>query len=264
MLASLANGQPDIMETWIYGPRGNGKTELITWFERQISELETPIDLITLDPNDLAERQGLIDSVSQQLATRRGNWNFLENVQFDANIQLPGVGGVGITHGPRFSSRNLVAVMTASKRPILMTLDEAHTASPAVLKNLLDTLQLAGKMIPAGLVLAGTPGLEDTLQATGASYWSRGQTLAIGRLEPDSAAAVLAKPLLNAGFVTKSKAIERLVHVANRYPYFLQLYGRSAFSAVLDGKRRCLGTKEYDQGRTGGSHRILQDSFERI
>ena len=54
-------------------------------------------------------------------------------------------------------------------------------------------MPIGGRARPIALVLAGTPGLETTLGAAGASFWSRGVTLPIGLLSDEEAHAVLAR-----------------------------------------------------------------------
>ena len=48
--------------------------------------------------------------------------------------------------------------------PVLFSLDEAHEADPIVLGRLLNAVQLAGQHRPVGAILAGTPGLLETLR----------------------------------------------------------------------------------------------------
>lgn len=62
---------------------------------------------------------------------------------------------------------------------LLITFDEAHRAPASRLAELLDKVREAGREMPVAIVLAGTPGLEDTPRKSGASYWSRGIKLGV-------------------------------------------------------------------------------------
>ena len=83
--------------------------------------------------------------------------------------------------------------------PVLFSLDEAHEADPVVLGRFLNAVQLAGDLRPVGAILAGTPGLLDTLAAGRASFRRRGENLAVCLLPDGEAHAVLARPFLDAG-----------------------------------------------------------------
>ena len=93
-------------------------------------------------------------------------------------------------------------------------------------------MQLGGQQRPVGAVLAGTPGLLDTLAASRASFWSRGEKLAVGLLPEDEARAVLARPFLDAGLEASADSVSELARAADDYPYFLQLYGAATWDAV--------------------------------
>ena len=101
-----------------------------------------------------------------------------------------------------------------------------------MLGRLLNAVQLAGQQRPVGAVLAGTPGLLDTLAASRASFWSRGEKLAVSLLPDGEARAVLARPFLDAGLSADADAVTELARAADDYPYFLQLYGAAAWDAV--------------------------------
>ena len=49
------------------------------------------------------------------------------------------------------------------------------TTIPGMLGRLLNAVQRAGEHRPVAAVLAGTPGLLDTLSAGKASFWNRGE-----------------------------------------------------------------------------------------
>lgn len=105
--------------------------------------------------------------------------------------------------------------------PVLFSLDEAHEADPVVLGRLLNAVQLAGDMRPVGAILAGMPGLLDTLAASRVTFWSRGENPAVGLLPDGEAHAVLARAFLDAGPDAKADEVAELTRPADDYPYFL-------------------------------------------
>ena len=70
---------------------------------------------------------------------------------------------------------------------VLLTLDEAHEADPQILGDLSRAVQYAGRPRPVGVVLAGAPGLVDTLDASNATFRNRGRPLPVGPLSNDEA-----------------------------------------------------------------------------
>ena len=100
------------------------------------------------------------------------------------------------------------------------------------LAGFLNAVQLAGALRPVGAILAGTPGLLDTLAASRATFWSRGENLAVGLLPDGEAHAVLARPFLDAGMDANANVVAELARAADDYPYFLRLYGAAAWDAA--------------------------------
>ena len=97
--------------------------------------------------------------------------------------------------------------------PVLFSLDEAHEADPVVLGRFLNAVQLAGQQRPVGAVLAGTPGLQDTLAASRATFWSKGENLAVGLLPDGEAHAALARPFLDAGLDADAEVVAELARL---------------------------------------------------
>ncbi len=229
---------------YLYGPRGNGKTVLLRWLEEQAASVR--VLTITLDPIDLVSHMDLVAAVLKHVDPEKSGIE-LKNVL----LKIPLL-EAQLAQRDR-PVHTLTDVLKATKRPLLIILDEAHTddVSLGVLKTLMNAVQTAGSKIPIALVLAGTPGLEDKLRATGASYWSRSEKLPIGRLSTEASVDVITLPLDDMGIVADPVSVERLVHVANRYSYFLQLYGHAAFDAVQESGTNRFGPREFEVAVTG-------------
>ena len=239
---------------FLYGPRGNGKTVLMNWLGRQARECG--ILTLTLAPLNLRSDETLLNGILNRLreneTTAQRIWKTgMPSVRGEFKAGEFGIGGAVEPPTRLHPKEDPVGLLRTLKQPLLIKLDEAHkeVVDPIVLGTLMDAVQILGEDMPVALALAGTPGLEDQLRATGSSYWSRGHKLPVGRLEPDAATQALTLPLQKKpkpNFVTDSKAIARLIEEANRYPYFLQLYGRAAFDAIQTSGTMRFGQAECD------------------
>jgi len=97
------------------------------------------------------------------------------------------------------------------------------------------------KALSLAAVLAGTPGLQDTLRSSRASFWDRGRNLAVGLLPEPEAQAALRQPFVENDVPVDDGAIAALAREADDYPYFLQLYGAAAWDTTeKSGARRLL------------------------
>ena len=227
----LRAGEADLGLIYLYGPRGNGKTVLLRWLAEHAGQKagELPITQVRLLPEHLTSSEMLVQRIRSAIGRTLG---MLDNLTVGLEAGIPGV-SLKVGSEPRGDPMlGLSEWLEQDRYPVLFSLDEAHEADPTVLGRFLNAVQLGGQQRPVGAVLAGTPGLLDTLAASRASFWSRGEKLAVGLLPEDEARAVLARPFLDAGLEADAGAVAELARAADDYPYFLQLYGAAAWDAV--------------------------------
>ena len=227
----LRTGRNDPHLAYLYGPRGNGKTVLLRWLADQAEQQseERPIAHVRLLPEHLASSEALVRRIRSAIRQTPG---IFDNLTVNLEAGIPGV-SLKLGSDPRGDPiLGLSDWLEQDRYPVLLSLDEAYEADPVVLGRFLNAVQLGGQQRPVGAVLAGTPGLLDTLAASRASFWSRGEKLAVGRLPDGEAHAVLAQPFLDAGLEANADSIAELARSADDYPYFLQLYGAAAWDAV--------------------------------
>ena len=227
----LRASQPGPRLAYLYGPRGNGKTVLLRWLADQARRKggKLPIAQVRLLPEHLTSSEVLVQRIRNAVRQTPG---LLDHLTVNLEAGIPGVSLKvdSDTRGdPIFG---LSDWLEQDRYPVLFSLDEAHEADPGVLGRFLNAVQLAGDLRPVGAILAGTPGLLDTLAASRATFWSRGEKLAVGLLPVGEAHAVLAQPFLDAGLEADAGAVAELARAADDYPYFLQLYGAAAWDAV--------------------------------
>ena len=221
LLALLDRREPPPNEVILYGPRGNGKTALLAWVQT-VAAPSYSVDVLRLTPSNLrtgvqpAERllpKHWWDGIAQDTISVRGlTWR-------------PGEGAPA-------PEADQVLAARASKRPLVVLLDEAHTLDPRVGQELLNAAQSVALTSPFLLVLAGTPDLRAHLQTMAASFWNRGHKIRIGRLDESAAADAIRRPLETEGVSISPEALTRIVRESHGYPYFLQLWGAALWNRL--------------------------------
>ena len=221
-LAVLDRGEPPASEVVLYGPRGNGKTALLAWIE-EVAAPSYAVDVIRLTPTEI--RTGL------KLAER-----LLPKIWWDA-IVPDTIALRGLTWRPGkkdvpVPAPRAVLAARASKRALILLLDEAHRLEPQVGEELLNAAQAVGRTLPFLLVLAGTPNLRAHLGTMGASFWNRSRKLRIGRLDESASADAIRKPLESEDTSISEEALAHIVRESHGYPFFLQIWGAAVWSRI--------------------------------
>ncbi len=226
-LADLRSNSAPPHDVVLVGPRGNGKTVLLRWFEHACAQSRPAVDVAWLTPSAIPNQPALLDA----LAPRRRLAKLLP--------KKIGIASVGSAEWASPNGRNDLAGAVASRcrrRPLAVLLDEAHTLDLAVGSALLNGSQeVRGARAPFLLVLAGTPGLPTHLDAMNASFWSRlGEgELGIGRLSEKAAKQALADPLEAHGVDVDADTLAHVVAQSQCYPYFIQLWGDALWQRHL-------------------------------
>ena len=217
LLARLSQKRAPASDVILTGPRGNGKTALLKWALRHARTRK-------IDEVDFlgAEIESTSD-LAHRLAIRPFWLCTLRSV-------------VGITTR-KITATLLSEILTkrASKRPLVIAIDEADTLEFGVGRDILNSVQKVRRSgLPVLLLLAGTPDLRRHLNSTEASFWSRSRKSRIGLLgSPDSADAIRI-PLEDSGKSIESEALARVVLESHGYPFFLQLWGGALWDQAAD------------------------------
>ena len=259
-LADLLGSEAPPHDVALMGPRGNGKTVLLNWFDRACRETDR-IDIARLSPSRIRTGQAVVDALLPVSVIRK---------------ILPrklGVTGVGHAEwaAPKPSAQNLTDRLAARcrRRPVVVLVDEAHTLARDVGQLLLNVSQEVRANAPLLLVLAGTPGLPAHLGTMDASFWSRlGEgRLGIGLLSDAATSAALVEPLAAHGVGIDPGALDLVVEHSQRYPYFIQLWGEALWKRRLASGATRLTAAHADAARPDVMARVTdyyQDRYREL
>ena len=208
------------------GPRGNGKTVLLRWFQREIEALDDTIDVVWRTPSDFPS----LDSLATTLVPPRR----FESLLPDTLSVSIGIGRLGWDLGDNPGTLTELLALRCNHRPLVLLVDEAHTLDRDVGRSLLNASQSVAAVAPFLLALAGTPGLEPHLHTMSATFWDRARQLGIGRLDETAAAAALTHPLARQepAVAFTDPALRQVIDESQGYPYFLQVWGAALWEAA--------------------------------
>ena len=230
LVAYLENGRGAPRSAVLTGPRGNGKTALLRWFQHDIEAGENDIEVIWLTPSEIPS----LDVLATELVPP-GRFASLRPETLSFSV---GIGRLGWELGNRPRSLTRLLTERCNQRPLVVLLDEAHNIGHEVGHALLNASQSVAAASPFLLVMAGTPELQAHLNTLSATFWNRAEQIGIGRLDDDAAAAAVANPLveLTPSITLGEAALERIVAESQGYPYFLQLWGDALWHAAADAR----------------------------
>ena len=231
LFAYLEHGEGAPRGAILSGPRGNGKTVLLRWFHREIDGRDAPCDVVWLTPSEIADLD--------QLATGLVPPSRFTMLRTDTLSFSVGIGRLGWELGGHSRSLTLLLAARCKRKPLVLLLDEAHTLPLQAGQALLNASQTVSAEAPFLLVMAGTPGLQRHLNEMSATFWSRGEKMGIGRLDPEASALALTRPMLDAQppITFDDDALTHVVEESQRYPYFLQLWGSALWSTARTTRR---------------------------
>ena len=231
----LQHGKQGPFATVVFGPRGNGKTALLRWAKHLA--LEKGVDAISVASDMIDTEDALLGNLSA-----RPWWNGI----------VEAVSGFGLHL--RLAKRQATRVEEAlarrlRRRPLLVSVDEAHSLDPRVGRKLLHAAQeVYGEGAAMLLMFAGTPGLPSNLRKMHSTFWERCRVLPITRLGATAAADAVRIPLEATNRPITGEALERVVQESHGYPFFLQHWGEVLWSEV-GIEERTIGMDDVNRAR---------------
>ena len=220
----------------IVGPRGVGKTALLTWAERRAAKngriLVIRCAYLDDDGHGGDPMQSMVNAMKKWPA------KVFETLK-EAGVSLPGGFGVNFkTDRPADAYEQLIASIVQAK-PLLLLLDEVHHFDLRPLGRLLQVnQQLISQGLPLGMVLAGTPGLDSHLAKARSTFIARCDKIYINTLSDEATREALADPFRQMGAAVAPDALEAMAAQTDNYPYFIQFVGREVWRAMTKAGRR--------------------------
>ena len=256
-LADLAGGQAPPHDVVLIGPRGNGKTALLNWFEREC-RANGRVEVIRLTPKLGADQKALGEALLPATGLQR---------------LLPTTWGVKwiwtMEWSPTAPAAELLTtrlIARCRRRAVVVLLDEAHTLKLCAGQLLLNLSQQVRANAPFLLVLAGTPGLPAHLGEMNATFWNRlGKgRLGVGSLSTDDARQALQKPLAAHDSDIDRDALDAAVEESHGYPYFIQLWGEELWNRRLASGANHLTARDVDAVRPEVAGRVTDYYRDRV
>ena len=252
----LESGRFENPEIMMYGPRGTGKTAILAEFE--IAARDFNCHLVRENAPVLNRGQ---DAMADLLLSQFEQASQLDTETTHAEVRgglsVPGIADAGgatahsrtVKHRDLAATRSLTARLRdlVKRKPLVLLLDEAHAIRNQAASEALGALvnavqQLVSEDLPVCLVLAGTPGLPQTLVDTLSSFDERFAEIGIGLLDAEAAKASIEKPLADRVWLKaepasrlgiEPDALDAVVQDSGGYPYFLQLWGRELWKHAI-------------------------------
>ena len=204
----------------LYGPRGNGKTALLS----QIAEEARSRGLRIEEPSGAACRDP--KALRWELRERTG----LTGTRFTG---VPAA-GFGVSSQPGEPERNTTKPFAhwigQASAALVILLDEVHAIEEDAGRLFFDAVQSAIRAdLPFPLVAAGTPDAPRRLRLAGTFTERALIRLPVGRIEPSEAVRALGEPARAAGLPMDRDAALLLARESQEYPYFIRLLGSAAW-----------------------------------
>ena len=218
------------------GPRGVGKTLLLTLMEERAKEMEIPVTRLE-HAKDLKKGDAMGRLIKE--VARGVDKELLKKVK-GFNASIPGFGlGLDFKDDPADGFAQLLQARL-SQGPMALLMDEAHHYQAEYMGLMLQVGQrLISQRYPLVILLAGTPDLNSYLMKIEATFMTRSEDIYINLLATEESKEALSEPFAKRGIEVEPAALEMMWDLTDNYPYFVQLVGSEVWEALSkDGKRQ--------------------------
>ena len=237
------DSKPPIVLT---GPRGVGKTLLLTWMEERAKKMEIPVTRLE-HVKDLKKGDAMGRLIKE--VARGVNKELLKKVK-GFNASIPGFGlGLDFKDDPADGFAQLLQARL-SQAPMALLMDEAHHYQAKYLGLMLQVGQrLISQRYPLVILLAGTPDLNSYLMNIEATFMARRERVYINLLATEESKDALRKPFVNRGIEVEPEALEMMWSLTDNYPYFVQLVGAEVWKSLPKGRKRRVDVALVEQAK---------------
>ena len=224
------------------GPRGNGKTCLLLWFEQALRTswkrfgMRRPLHVVRVSAGklqgDAAAEEMKGPSIATQLKESAGFIRALAPKATPAPF-------------PTVRLHKTMRSLSRGGKAYVLLVDEAHRLDRNVGAALLDSWQELAPSHRVMVVMAGTPDLVDNINRMGATYASRSAKVLVGRLTDDRARSALRRPLKQSGIDLSEKQTDGVLSECQGYPFFIQVWGKCIWQEARRIGVRCLSPEGF-------------------
>ena len=216
---------------FIIGPRGVGKTVLLN-ITREYAQQKN-VHVVE------AEVEFFANSKYTELIKLISGKGFLNSIK-NINVSIP---GFRATMDNPFSINAISNALDKKlkKSPVLFLIDEAHGFDTNHFREFCKLVQkLQSNKLPLGVIYAGTPGLENLLLRTKATFISRYKRRSLQNFDNNSTKLVLSKTAEKSHIIFDNEAVNFMANLTDNYPYFVQMIGEIAWDkAEAENKLLC-------------------------
>ena len=211
----------------LYGPRGTGKTALLTRAGEEGQRLGLRTE--TLPPSALRSRDRLTETLRRHAGLSGGRLTGLQLGPLGASGEPAPV--------PADSDSLLDAWIERDPKPLVILMDEVHTLDAKVGREFFEAVQTATTRGRAFLILAaGTPETPRRVHDAATFTERMFESVPVGRLAPAAARDALARPAADSGKPFTAEALSEAAVAAQEYPFFIQLIGSAVWEAARRGE----------------------------
>ena len=246
------------------GPRGVGKTLLLTWMQERAEEMEIHVARLThakdLPASDAMGRllKGMARGADEEL---------LKSVK-GFNASIPGFGfGLDFKEDAADGFEQLLRARLRQE-PVALLMDEAHHYQEDILGFMLQIgQQLIAEKYPLVMLLAGTPDLRSYLLKIGATFMARRERININLLATEESKEALSEPFAKRGIEVEPAALEMMWGMTDNYPFFVQLVGAEVWEALPKKGKRRVDVALVEQAQAGISRKrrtFYSDIYEEM
>ena len=216
----------------LFGPRGNGKTALLSTVQRELKK-KRKLQVVKIMATHIADRERLCMSLFDVSPKTS------ETIRTNGTIGAPRLAGGERERSQvfQFSSPDVLALARKRWRgkATLLMVDEAHRITQAAVDEIAALAREAKDGTFAfNFVLCGPPGLKSHLRSLDATFLNRANEIRLGRLSLDESKEALLTPLLSAGFEVDLEPDQKsgLVESTQGYPHFIQCIGHALWNGA--------------------------------
>ena len=210
----------------IIGPRGVGKTALLTKAKTRAKELG--VECYTLLKKDFNNNFGsLVDTLTKK------NKSVFDVSLDEVNFNLTELINVKLRPNNADSILEQIFEINIKSNPMLLICDEAHEYDNTEFGYFANFIQyLITESYPIAVIYAGTPKLSRVIGNIDASFIDRVRFIFLNQLSIVDSIEAIQVPFAKYDIKFADTVLEKLVVAADYYPYFLQIIGSKLWEIV--------------------------------